>query len=132
GGVEPLDVDAEAALQDDVPPEGVDARRRGEEEQVAVLMQVDRLADLVREPLEQSDRLNREADVRFVGELVADAAGVAARGPGGEQLLALDEDDVRDAAPSQVIGDARAHAPAANDHHVSGALHGAYCSSCRT
>src|SRR6266446_5727124 len=46
----------------------VDARRRGEEEQVAVLMQVDRLADLVREPLEQPDRFNREADVRFVGE----------------------------------------------------------------
>ena len=46
--VEPLDVDAEAALQRDVALEGLDARRRREQEQVAVLMEVDRRGRLRR------------------------------------------------------------------------------------
>src|SRR5438067_1203735 len=40
-----------------------------------------------------------------------------------EQLLALDEHDVRDAPPRQMIGDARAHTSAADDDDVGGALH---------
>ena len=61
GRVEPLHVDAEAALQRDVALEGLDARRRRQQEQVAVLMEVDRVADFVGEALEQADRLDATA-----------------------------------------------------------------------
>ena len=81
-------------------------------------MEVDRLADLVGEPLEQPDRLDRQADVRLVRELVAHAAGVATGRSGAEQLLALDQHDVGDAAAREVVGDARAHAAAADDYDI--------------
>src|SRR5262245_53451646 len=53
-------------------------------------------------------------------------AGVSAGGSGAEHLLALDEDDIGDAEAGEVIGDARAHASAADDHDVSGAFHVAH------
>jgi imidazolonepropionase-like amidohydrolase len=37
--------------------------------------------------------------------------------------LALDQDDIGDAAPGKVIGDARTHAAAADDHHVRRLFH---------
>src|SRR5436190_22639830 len=52
-------------------------------------------------------------------------AGVACRRSGREQLLALDQHDVGDAAARQVIRNARAHAAAADDDDVSGAFHAA-------
>jgi hypothetical protein len=116
-------VDAEAALQRDVRAKHVDARGRGEEEQVAVLMEVDRVSDFVGEPLQHADRFDREPDVGFVGKLMPDAARVAAGRSRAEQLLALDEDDVGDAAARQMIGHAGAHAAAADDHNFSGPLH---------
>src|SRR6185295_6866707 len=86
GGVsiEPLDVDAKRALQGDVLAKRLDARRAREEKQIAVLMEVDRLADFVGEALEESDRLDRQPDVGGVRKLMADAAGVTTRGTGRE------------------------------------------------
>jgi len=115
--------DAEAALQRDVASERLDARRRGQQEEIAVLVKIDRVAHFVAEPLEHTDRFDRQPDVRLVRELVAHAAGVAAGGSGAEHRLALDEDDVGHAAPREVIGDRRAHAPAADDHDVGRPLH---------
>ena len=121
--IEPLHFHAQTALQRHVPPKGVDACVAGEEEQVAVLMKVDRLADLVSEPFQETDRFDGELDVRRVRELVAHAAGVPPGGAGGQQLLALDEHDVGDAAASEVVGDTRTHAPAADDHRVRCPFH---------
>src|SRR5206468_12564103 len=100
-----------------------DLRRRRQKEQVAVLMEVDRMADLVLEPLEERDRFDREADVRLVRELVADAARVAPGGSRAQQRLALEDDDVGHAAAREMVGDAGAHAPAADDDDFSRALH---------
>src|SRR5207249_686697 len=55
--IQPLDVDAKAPLQRDVSPKRVDARLRGEKKEIAVLMEIDRVTDLVGEALEQTDRL---------------------------------------------------------------------------
>jgi hypothetical protein len=54
---------------------------------------------------------------------MADAARVPSGRSGREHLLALEQDDVGDAAAGQMIGDARAHAAAADDHDVSGWFH---------
>ena len=121
--VEPLHVDAEAALQGDVALEGVDAGRGRQEEEVAVLMEIDRVADFVGEALEQADRLDRQLDVRLVRELMPDAAGVPAGGSCPEHRLALEQHDVGDAEPGEVIGDARAHTTAADDDDFSRSFH---------
>ena len=123
-GVEPLHVHTEAALQRDVPAKRLDARRRRQQKQIAVLVEVDRIAHLVGEPLQHADRFDGEADVRLVRELMPDAAGVPPGRSGPEQRVALDEHDVGDAAPGEMIRHARPHAPAADDHDIRGPLHG--------
>ena len=70
-----------------------------------------------------ADRLDGEADVRLVRELVAHAAGVATGRSGAEQLLALDEHDVGDAAAREVVGHACAHAAAADDDDIGRRFH---------
>jgi hypothetical protein len=42
-------------------------------------VKVDLVSDLVAEVLEGADRFDREADVCFAGELVADAASIGSR-----------------------------------------------------
>src|SRR5204863_5599491 len=76
-GVEPLDLDAEAALQRDIPAKRVDAFVGGDEEEIPVLMKVDGMADFIGEPFEQPDRFDGQPDVGRVRELVPYAAGVA-------------------------------------------------------
>ncbi len=86
-------------------------------------MEVDRLADIVGETLERRDRFDRQEDVRLVGKLMPDAAGVAAGRSGCEHLLAFEQHDVGDATAGELIGDARAHAPAADDHDIGRRFH---------
>src|SRR5262249_42102489 len=86
-------------------------------------MQIDRLPDFVLKPFEHADRFDRQLDVRLVRELMAHTARVATGRSRAEQLIALDEDDVRHTAARQVISDARAHAPATNYHGVGVVLH---------
>src|SRR5512147_1610517 len=90
-------------------------------------MQIRGIADFLLKSLQQSNRLDREADVRGMRELMPYAARITARRSGPEHGLALDEHDVGDAETSQVIRHARAHTSAADDDDVGGALHtGAY------
>ena len=86
-------------------------------------MEVDRLADLVAEALEDGDRFDGEADVRGVGKLMAHAARVSAGRSRREHRLALDEHDIGHAAAGEVAGDAGTHASAADDHHLGATLH---------
>ena len=71
-----------------------------EQEQVADLVQVDLLAELLPEPLEGLEAAPAELDVDRVGELRPDAAGRLAGGPGAELAL-LDQDDVADPGPAR-------------------------------
>ena len=97
-GREPLDVDAVRALKRDVLPEGIDAVLGGEQEQIPVRPEVDRVADDVLEVGKERDRFFGERDVGRVRELVAKAAGIAPRGASAELGLAFDDDDIGDAA----------------------------------
>ena len=117
-GREPLHVEAEPPLQRDAVAEGPFARLARQQEQVAVLPEVDRAADLGFEAGEEGDRLARQRDVGGIGELVAHAAGVAPGGAGAELGLALDQHDLAGAVAGQVVGGGRAHAAAADDHHI--------------
>ncbi len=117
-GREPLHVEAEPPLQRDAVAEGPFARLARQQEQVAVGPEVDRAADLGFEAGEEGDRLARQRDVGGVGELVAHAAGVAPGGAGAELGLAFDQHDLAGAVAGQVVGGGRAHAAAADDHHI--------------
>src|SRR5206468_8333253 len=99
------DWNPEAPLQLDILAECLDARVGRQQKQVAVLVKIDGRADFVGESFQQLDRFEGELDVRAVRELVPHAAGIAAGGSRGQQLLALDQDDVGDAAACQVIRD---------------------------
>ena len=119
----PAHVDAVLLLQRDVLLERLDVRRLRQQEQVAVLVKVDRRADDLLEALHQRDRFDRQLDVGGVGELVAEAAGVLAGRSGSQLRLALEQDDVGDAALGEVPGDAASHAAAAGDDDISCVFH---------
>ena len=88
-----------------------------EQEQVAVLLQV----DLVAEAAQLLDRPQRDPDVQLVGELGAEAAGGLRRRPRGERV-ALEQDDPADAELAEVPGDRGTHRAPADDDDV-GRLH---------
>ncbi len=119
----PSHIDAVLLLQRDVLLERLDVRRFREQEQVAVLVKVDRRADDPFEVLHQGDRFDRQLDVRRVRELVAEAAGVLAGRSGAELRLALEKDDVGDAALGEVPGDAASHATTAGNDDIGRGLH---------
>ena len=106
-----VDVNSEAALQVDVPRKGLDRRRGRQQEEIAVLMEIHRVADFVLEAFHEPDGFDRELDVLPRRKLMPNAAGVAAGRAGGKLSFALEHDDVTDAAPRQVVRRARAHAP---------------------
>ena len=85
-----------------------------EQEQVADLVQVDLLAELLLERLERPQAAQPELDVDRVGELRADAPGRLAGGPGPELVL-LDQHHVADPGRGQVVGGAQADDAAADD-----------------
>ena len=94
-----------------------------EQEEVARLLEVDLRADELGERGELVDRPERDAHVQLVRELGPDASGRLARGARGE-LVPLEEDDVRYAEGGEVVGDARAHDSAADDHDLCRLVHG--------
>ena len=85
--------DAELVLQRDALLEQLDVLRAVEQEQVADLVQVDLLAELLAERLEGPQAAQAELDVDRVGELRAHPAGRLAGRPGPELVL-LDEHHV--------------------------------------
>ena len=89
-----------------------------EQEEVSAAAQPDRLVHLFRKALHRRDARLRQLDVHRGRELVTDAARVEAGGAESEHLGALEDDDVRAAATGEMIGDARAHDAAADDHGV--------------
>src|SRR6267143_2047011 len=89
--------DAEPALQRDARLEAAEVGGIGDEEQVADLLVAGIHAELVLEPLEDLDGLEREANLRVRGELGADTAGGLAGGAAADRL-ALEHDDVAHAA----------------------------------
>jgi hypothetical protein len=101
----------------------LDALVRGQQEQIPVLMKIDRLANFISELFQEPDRFDGETDVGRIRELVAHAAGVASGRPGSQQLLALDQHEIGDALARQMVGHARAHAAASDDDGVGGAFH---------
>jgi hypothetical protein len=105
-------------LQLDVSPERFDVGRLREQEQVAVLVEIDRHADDLLEASDHRDRFLRQLDVGRVRELMTDAAGVLARRSRRQLRLALEQHDVGDAALRQVPRHAASHAPAAHDYYV--------------
>ena len=115
GGRDHAHVDAEPSLQGDPRLEAAQVVGIGDEEEVADLLVAGIDAELLLEPLEDLDGLQREADLRLRRELRADAAGGLRRGAAAHRL-ALDDHDVAHAAPSEVIGDGAADHAASDDH----------------
>src|SRR3972149_1708312 len=110
GGHQPLrlvrrddaDVDAAAPLQRHALLEALEVGRVGDEEEVADLLVAGIDAELLLEPLEHRDGLQREAHLSLGGELGADAAGRLAGGAAADGL-ALDHDDVTQTATGQMV-----------------------------
>src|SRR3972149_1537899 len=110
GGPQPLrlvrrddaDVDAAAPLQRHALLEALEVGRVGDEEEVADLLVAGIDAELLLEPLEHRDGLQREAHLSLGGELGADAAGRLAGGAAADGL-ALDHDDVTQTATGQMV-----------------------------
>ena len=121
--VEPVHFHAETSLHVDGRAKLGDAAGARQQEQVAFLVKIDRPADRILEVFEEANRFDREPHVRVVRELVAHAARIAPGRCAGERWLALDQDDIRDAASRQVIRDTCAHAAAADDDNVRGSSH---------
>ena len=69
------------------------------------------------ERLELGHGAERDLDVQLVRELGADAAGGLARRAARQRVL-LEQDDVGDALLGEVVGGARAHGAAADDHDL--------------
>jgi hypothetical protein len=106
---------AQLVLQRHVLLERLDLLRLVEQEQVADLVQVDLLVELLLEVLEGLETPESELDVDPVGELGTHAAGGLAGRPGPELAL-LHEHDVANPGPGQVVGRAQPHhAPADDD-----------------
>jgi hypothetical protein len=91
-----------------------------EQKQVAGSAQVDGLPQLRLEAVEHRQAEQREPDVDFGAELIANATGAFARGFAAEKLRLLQEDDIAAAATRQVIGGAGTHDSAADDDDVCG------------
>jgi hypothetical protein len=119
----PSHIDAVLLLQRHVLPELIDVGLLRQQEQVAVLVEIDRRADNRLEVLHQGDRLDRQLDVGGVGELMSEATGILAGRPRCQLPLALEEDDVGKAASGEVPGDAASHAAAAGNDHISRVFH---------
>ena len=88
-----------------------------EEHEIADLFEVDRYAGEFLEAGELLERSERQASVKFVVVLDADAAGRLARRTGAEPM-GLHEDRVGPAELREVIERARAHTAATDDHCV--------------
>ncbi len=95
--------------------EALDVDLVREQEEVAVALVVD-AADPV-ERLELGHRAQRDLHVELIRELRADAARRLARRAAGERLP-LEQDDVLHPLLGQVVGDARAHGTATDDHDL--------------
>jgi hypothetical protein len=87
-----------------------------EQEQVADLVQVDLLVEGVVERLERPQAAQAQLDVHRIGELRANTPRRLAGGPGAELAL-LDEDDIRDPGPGEVVGGAEPDDTATDDDH---------------
>ena len=123
GGGKPLHVHAARLLQLDVLEEGGHVRGLGEQEEVAVLVKVDRRTDHFLEPRHHGDRLERQVDIGGMRELVAHPPGIPASGTRGELCLAFEQDDVGQAQLGQVPRYAGAHAPATDNYGICCVLH---------
>ena len=107
-------VGAELPLERDPRLEPAKLLLLGEEIEVADLRVARIDAELVREPPEDVDALQGEADLGLGRELNADAARRLA-GRARADGLALEEDDVAEPAAGQVVGDRAADHAAADD-----------------
>ena len=105
-------------LQRERGPEALDVCLVVEQEQVAVLSELDAV-----HPLELVERAERDADVQLVGELRPEAAGRLARGAGREHV-SLDQHDVFDPELAEVPGDTRPHGASTNHNHLGRVAHG--------
>src|SRR5262249_40604919 len=114
----------EPGLQREVCSEDRLLGRIGEEEEIALLMQVDVLVDGFLESFPSANAVVGEPDVRLGRELLADAAG-GVRGRAAADRVPLEHDDVRQPALRQRIGDGAAHDARADDHRVRRRLHSA-------
>src|SRR2546430_6559868 len=110
-------VGAELPLERDPRLEPAKLLLLGEEIEVADLPVARIDAELVREPPEDVDALQGEADLGLGRELNADAACRLA-GRARADGFALEEDDVAEPAAGQVVGDRAAHHAAADDHRA--------------
>jgi hypothetical protein len=105
---------AESVLEPHPGLERLDLLRCRQQEEVADAVQPDVLARLLAEAGERLQAARAQLDVELVGELRAHAARGPRGGPGGE-FVALDQHHVRHSGARQVVRDARAHHPAADD-----------------
>src|SRR5262249_2984948 len=89
------------------------------EKEVAALAEPDVDLELLREVLAERDRLLHEPDVELGRPLLSHAAAVSPRRAGGE-IAPLEDDDVGEAEPRQVVGDGQPDDPWADDDEVGG------------
>ncbi len=89
----------------------------GEQEEVAHLLQADVGARTIGEALEGIHRPQRQSDVDLIGELQSHSPGRLRRRP-ARQLIRLEQQHIGDTGLGEVEGRARAHHPAADDHHL--------------
>ena len=75
------------------------------------------------------ERIERQANVDFGGELRAHASHALARGAAAQMRLALQHQDVRASGLGKMIGDACAHNSPAYNHHIGCLRHGAASTS---
>src|SRR5262249_32760842 len=95
------------------------------QENVAILVVVDGQSDDLFEVAPELDRLEREADVDL-GRILAPNTASRPAGAAGAKGVALEQDHASTAAAlSEVVGDARADDPAADDDDIRGFSHGA-------
>src|SRR5262249_49097391 len=94
-----------------------------EHEEIAAASKADRLIHLVGEAFHHADAQLRELDIDGRRELVANAAGIEARGAQTEHLAAFHDEHVRASTLGEVVRGARAHDSAADDDDVGCPLH---------
>src|ERR687891_665626 len=117
--LEPPRVDPQPVLEGHVVAEGGEVLIAGQQEQVAAELQADVLPELLGEPLQHPDALDRQPDVDLRGELMTDAPGAATRRHLAEERLPLQQHHVLHAPCREVVRRAGAH-HAATDHHGVG------------
>src|SRR2546422_1014599 len=114
-GCDHTHVGPERALEGDPLFESAELLGVGDEEEIADLLVAGVDTELVLEALEHADGFQREADLGLGRKLDPDPARRLARGPRADRL-ALHDDDVRETAPREMVGDAAAD-DTATDHH---------------